>query len=532
MPAFLVLDSISLATPDGRPLFDGLTLAIGRERTGLVGRNGCGKSTLLRLIAGEIEPAGGSLQRIGSIGMLAQLTDERLTVDEALGVGGGLARLRRLERGQGSLQESLDDATEADWTLEARIQAALAEAGLPSLPLHRPIVSLSGGERTRLALARLLIEAPDLLLLDEPTNNLDAEGRQAVAQLIERWQGGVLVASHDRALLERVDRIVELTPVGISIFGGAWSAFAEAREAARARAADDLDRASDSLRNTERTLQKAREKKSRRDKAGRAWRAKGIEDKMFMDREKERAENSAARLLAGRLLGERAEALEMAKAQVEILTPLSIALPRTHLPGGRELIVLKEVAMAFGERHLFGPLSFWVRGPERIAIRGANGSGKTTLFRLITGELKPARGDIGRRTDRVAVLDQHIGLLDPGLSILDNLRRLNPELTANEAHAALARFAFRNRAALQVAATLSGGERLRAGLACVFARPQPPFLLLLDEPTNHLDLASIEELEDALKGFDGALIAVSHDEAFLQAIGIEREIVLGQAVYS
>src|SRR5438552_6005723 len=418
MPAFLVLDSISLATPDGRPLFDGLTLAIGRERTGLVGRNGCGKSTLLRLIAGEIEPASGSLQCIGSIGMLAQLTDERLTVDAALGVAGCLARLRRLERGEGSL----DDATEADWTLEARIQAALVEAGLPSLSLHRPIVSLSGGERTRVALARLLIEAPDLLLLDEPTNNLDTDGRQAVAQLLERWQGGVLVASHDRALLERVDRIVELTPIGISLLGGAWSAFAEAREAARARAADELDRASDALRNTERALQKAREKKARRDKAGRAWRTKGIEDKMYMDREKERAENSAA---------------------------------------------------------------------------------------------------------RIAVLDQHIGLLDPGSSILDNLRRLNPELSANEAHAALARFAFRNRAALQITATLSGGERLRAGLACVFARPQPPFLLLLDEPTNHLDLASIEELEGALKGFDGALIAVSHDTAFLQAIGIEREIVLG-----
>ena len=191
-----------------------------------------------------------------------------------------------------------------------------------------------------------------------------------MAQLLERWQGGVLVASHDRALLERVDRIVELTPIGISLFGGAWSAFTQAREAARVRAADDLERASDALRNTERALQKAREKKARRDKAGRAWRAKGIEDKMFMDREKERAEHSAARAnqLAGRLLGERAEALEMAKAQVEILTPLSIDLPRTHLPGGRELIALKEVVMAFGERHLFGPLSFEVRGPERIAV--------------------------------------------------------------------------------------------------------------------------------------------------------------------
>ena len=182
MPAFLVLDSISLVPPDGRPLFDGLTLAFARERTGLVGRNGCGKSTLLRLIAGEIEPANGSLQRLGSVGMLAQLADISLTVAQALGVEAKLSRLQRLERGEGSL----DDAAEADWTLEERLHTALIETGLTSLPLDRPIASLSGGERTRVALARLVIEAPDLLLPDEPTNNLDSDGRRAVAELLER----------------------------------------------------------------------------------------------------------------------------------------------------------------------------------------------------------------------------------------------------------------------------------------------------------------------------------------------------------
>jgi ATPase subunit of ABC transporter with duplicated ATPase domains len=347
--------------------------------------------------------------------------------------------------------------------------------------------------------------------------------------MLERWQGGVLLASHDRALLERVDRIVELTPIGVTVFGGAWSAFVAARDAARIRAEAELGRASDALRNTERAVQKAREKKARRDKAGRADRAAGNQAAILLDAQKQRAENSGAREshLADRLIGERSDALDEARAKVEILTPLAIDLPKTNLPGSRELVAFRDVTMAFGGRHLFGPLSFAVRGPERIAILGANGSGKTTLFRLIMGESNPASGDINRLTDRVAVLDQHVGLLDPASSIIDNLRRLNPELTANDAHAALARFAFRNRAALHIAGTLSGGERLRAGMACVFARPQPPFLLLLDEPTNHLDLAAIEELETALKGFDGALIVISHDRAFLQAIGIEREIVLG-----
>jgi len=182
--------------------------------------------------------------------------------------------------------------------------------------------------------------------------------------------------------------------------------------------------------------------------------------------------------------------------------------------------------MAYGDRQLFGPLTFDVRGPERIAVIGANGSGKTTLLRLITGEIAPTAGQVRRQTNRIAVLDQHVGLLTPEASILDNLRRLNPGVSEHDARAILARFAFRNRAALQLAGALSGGERMRAGLACAFASSRPPELLLVDEPTNHLDLAATEALEQALKAYDGAIIAVSHDAAFLRTIGAGRTIAL------
>jgi ATPase subunit of ABC transporter with duplicated ATPase domains len=526
MSALLTLDSLALSAPDGARLFDGLTLSVGRERRGVVGRNGSGKSTLLRAIAGEVVPAAGSIHRSGSTGLLAQAADGSQSVAEALGVAGEIARLRRLEVGEGSA----DDMAAADWTVEARLEAALAQAGLAAMSLDRPMAGLSGGERTRVAIARLLIDPPDLLLLDEPTNNLDADGRAAVTALLDRWRGGVMVASHDRALLERVDRIIELSPVGVTVFGGPWSAFVEARDAAVVRAKTEVARAAQALRTTERQAQDARERQDRRDKAGRAKRAKGDAPKILLGAQAERAENTAARggRLAERQLGERAEALAEVRARVEVREPLAIDLPHVRVPPGRLLLAFDDVVVAHGGRRLFGPLSFELRGPERVAVTGPNGAGKTSLLRLVSGEAEPAFGKVRRLASRVAMLDQHVAALDPDLSILDNLRRLNPGVGENEARSVLARFAFRNRAALQPAGTLSGGERMRAGLACAFAGDAPE-LLLLDEPTNHLDLDAVAVLEAALVGYDGAILVVSHDDAFLAAIGAGRAIDLAAA---
>jgi ATPase subunit of ABC transporter with duplicated ATPase domains len=172
------------------------------------------------------------------------------------------------------------------------------------------------------------------------------------------------------------------------------------------------------------------------------------------------------------------------------------------------------------------PFSLDLTGPERVAISGRNGAGKTTLLRLLTGSLEPLAGTV-HRSGPLAFLDQQVALLDRGQSVLDNFRRINPDNTANDCRAVLAAFKFRNDAALQIAGTLSGGEMLRAGLACVLGGRTPPMLLVLDEPTNHLDVEAIEVVEAGLRAFDGALLVVSHDRAFLEAVGVEREVILG-----
>ncbi|MEH3046622.1 ATP-binding cassette domain-containing protein [Sphingomonas adhaesiva] len=525
MSAFLTLDAVSFSTPDGKPLVDGLTLAFGRERTGIVGRNGCGKTSLLNMMAGFAEPGSGSIMRSGTIAVLDQAwADPSISVAVGLGVADGLARLERLARGDGCAS----DAADADWTLEARIDAALREIGLEPAILARRIDTLSGGERTRLAIARATLTDADLLLLDEPTNNLDAEGRSLIGELVGRWHGGVVVASHDRALLEGMDRIVTLSSTGAETFGGGWSAYIAARDAARAHAAAELERTDREVRNVGRAVQQQRERKARRDKAGRAWRAKGIDNKMFLDAEKGRAERSAGRDhdLAGRLLEDAVTEQDAARRRVEVLTPLSMVLPPSRLPADRRLVAFEGVTLRRDGRRIVGPLSFEVRGPERVALAGRNGAGKTSVIGLIRGTLSPDEGSVWTIGRGIALLDQHVGLLERDESILANHRRLHPDLTEHDARAALARFAFRNRAVDQSVATLSGGERLRAGLACAMGGTTVPQLLLLDEPTNHLDADAIEALETALGSYDGAIIVASHDAGFLDAVKVDRVIRL------
>ncbi|MBL6616195.1 MAG: ABC-F family ATP-binding cassette domain-containing protein [Reyranella sp.] len=523
MPSITV-SNLAWSTPDGRPVLSNLDLSFGSERTGLVGRNGVGKSTLLRLIAAELQPQAGSISLAGTLGVLRQAVqvDPTETVVDLFGIADALDLLARAARGDADAEA----LAHADWTLEARLAEALGRLGLDVSPGTR-LGTLSGGQRTRLGLAALVFAEPDFILLDEPTNNLDCNGRRAVIDLLAGWRSGAIVVSHDRELLETLDAIVELTSLGATRYGGNFSHYRECKALELAAARHDLADAEKRVAEVAERAQATAERQARRDSAGRRKRAKGDIPRIQLNKLRSSAENTggANARLAERRNDQALEDAAVARRKIEILQPLTVTVPPTGLPASRTVLRVDGVNAGYAPgRPVLRDLSFTATGPERIAVTGPNGSGKTTLLALIAGNLAPWAGTVRLAAD-IAALDQEVALLDAASTIRDNFRRLNPEADETACRASLARFMFRADAALQTVGSLSGGQLLRAALACVLG-VHPPQLLILDEPTNNLDLDSIAAVEAGLRAYDGALLVVSHDEAFLAAIGITRRLEL------
>ncbi len=525
MSATVTISRLTYSGPEGRTLFSNLDLSFGSGRTGLVGRNGVGKTTLFRLIEGSLAPTSGTVSVSGRIGVLRQQVQPQPdeTIADLFGVRDGLALLARAMSGTAEV----DELAEADWTLESRLDEALAALRLDVTP-QTLLAHLSGGQRTRAALAALLFDAPDLILLDEPTNNLDADGRAAVADMLSRWRGAAIVISHDRELLETMDTIVELTGLGATIYGGNWSFYRERKALELASAQRDLDVAERQVREAAKAAQAAKEKQDKRDAGGRKKGAKGDMPKILSGGLKRRAEVTAGSLnrLADKL-GDAAEIqAEAARAKIEVLTPFAVKLMPSGVPSGKVLLRANGLTGGHDPEHpVIRDFDMDIIGAERVAITGPNGVGKTSLLKLLTGELKPLSGSV-QIGGKIALLDQQVALLDRAESIAENFRRINPESSVQDCRSVLAAFQFRNDAALQKVSTLSGGEMLRAGLACVLGGKVPPMLIVLDEPTNHLDVSAVEVVEAGLRAFDGALLVVSHDRAFLDAIGVQREVRL------
>ncbi len=522
---FMSVSGGAYTLPDGPVLFENVSLDLsGGEKLALIGDNGAGKTTLLKILAGELELSSGNrIVQAGAVLLPQDVSALHGTVASVLNAGETLAALAAIEAGE--VSEELFETVGNRWDFRARLEEELRAFGLAHIAPDTPFDLLSGGEKEKVLLAGMFLSAADILLFDEPTNNLDAEGKMLFYNRMEKTGKAVLVVSHDRELLERMSAVVELTRFGTKRYGGNYSFYRECRAAEREAIEGrktNLIRERDRLAATKEKIASQSGKKERYGRkmiARRRFLPIAAKD---MKAGSEAALAKKVKLLNGKIESRQAEIVRIKNETREEL----IKIPLPGKPFLKErLAVLENVSFRYGPRPLFADVNAVLSGQSRVRLSGGNGSGKTTLIKILTGELKP---DTGRAelNGRAVYLNQELSLPDRRKSLLDNVIDFNPGLKMNEAHAVLANFLFKNTAALKTAGTLSGGELLRLSLAMILGTPKQPDLLIFDEPTNNLDIRSSEILESALRQYQGALLVVSHDSAFVHGIGLDGEIRL------
>jgi ATP-binding cassette, subfamily F, member 3 len=509
-------------------LFEGVSLALNAgDRVGLVGPNGCGKTTLLRVLHGA-EPADvGSIRRTppdARVGYLPQVPtfEKGACVRDALAgpkvlspqelahqVEELAARLAQTEGSElaqveQAYAQALDALTRtSDQLPEHRLEQVLAGLDLDHLDPDAPIAPLSGGEQTRLGLARLLLQRPDILLLDEPTNHLDIDGLEWLERYLRAHDGAVLVVSHDRTFLDgTVTRILEMDPETHAVreYAGDYTEYTETK--ARERASQ------------EQAYHEQQERIARLESAvrGLEGQARKVEHETIHYHYRKIAKKVARQAVVRRKRIERMLSDEERVAKPRQTWQMKLEFVETpHC--GQEVVRLDGIAKGYGQRTLFADVQVLLRRGERVALVGPNGSGKTTLLRLITGEEEPTTGTVTLGTGvRWGYLAQGHDTLDPSLTPYETVRRAAP-LDETDARRFLHLFLFSGDEVFQRIGNLSSGERARLALGTLVL--EGCNLLLLDEPTNHLDIPSRERFEEALSNYEGTVLAVSHDRAFI-----------------
>ena len=516
----IVLNDVHFRWPDGSPALSGISGSFGTGKTGLVGTNGSGKSTLLRLMAGKLTPTAGSITTGGDVGYLPQtLTLHRgSTLMELLGIQDKISALRAIEAGDVTVEHF--DVLGDDWDIETRAAEALQDIGLAGAELDRSVGELSGGEAMLAAISGLRIRRTPVTLLDEPTNNLDRDARAALGAMLADWPGNLLVVSHDLALLELMDSTAELYEGGLTVFGGPyseWRAYLEEQQAAAVqatRAAEQL------VKKEKRQKQEAETRLASRARTGQKSYDNKKGSKILMNQRASDAQVSAGKMRSGLDLKVQSAkaALDAAAARVREDEHISLNLPDPDVPRSRRIAELKGTNR-----------SYIVQGPERVAIIGPNGAGKTTLLERLVGNSPCVDGQAGGTllTDRAGYLRQRLDGLREEATTLENVQDAAPNVPAGDIRNQLARFLLRGDSVNRPVHTLSGGERFRVSLARLLFADPPAQVLILDEPTNNLDTRSVDQLVESLRAYGGAVIVVSHDDAFLGRLDLD--VILGLA---
>lgn len=525
----IILSDISYHYPNTNFVFEHISLSVAAgEKVSIIGHNGAGKSTLLKLLAGFLMPSCGSIQSASKPYYIPQQLDfQGQCISEALGVAEKIEALHSIY--SGSTDQRAYDKLADDWDIESRCRLALNFWGLTNVDLQSRIDELSGGEKTKIHLAGLLIHAPDIILLDEPTNHLDESSREKFYDFIINSKATIIVVSHDITLLNLLNTVYELSERGIKRYGGNYSFYEEQHEMERQALTRQIDSEEKMLHLAQLRARKSRERQDK--KATRGGKLVSGIPRIVLNGRQAKGENTGAKLSEkhSEIIGKSKQKLYDLKQRQQKEHILKIDIKDAQLHKNKILITTVDVNAAYKEYSPIWqqPLNIEIRSGERIQIAGNNGTGKTSLAKLLIGELSPTEGTIKRADFSSIYLEQEYSQVNKDTTILELAHKYNEgNLPDHEVKLKLNRALFPKSTWDRNCRTLSGGERMRFYFCCLMISNNIPDVMVLDEPTNNLDLSSLSILTDTIKNYRGTLIVISHDKYFIEEIGITRVIKL------
>lgn len=521
MPVHCHFSELSITFND-TALFQQISGTLTQQNQGLTGINGCGKSVLMSILALRRQPSSGTINWLTPFYYVPQLTRlPGVTLADALGIADVRAAFRRMENGSANADDY--DFLANKWDYPLRWQSLLDSAALGHLSLESPSAQLSGGEQTRLALCRAFLQQDSFLLLDEPENHLDSTGRRWLSEQLQRHPSGSLVISHDRRLLNEMQRIYELSSGGLVEYGGNYRDFSQQKERQLNALRSEEKQLQSGLRKERDELQRTLEKKAQRRRQGDRVRSSGSQSLLLLDMKKNKAEKQQSKITQRheRVMANLAEQRSVVNEKIEHITPQMLKFAYTD-EQKRVRVNTQDLRLPFGSSQ---PLSLTISGGEHWHIAGRNGSGKSTLLKVLTGQLAAASGRYSLH-GHWRYLDQHLTLLNSALPVVEALCEFDPLVTAESWRTRLGALRIRGDKSLIPLEQLSGGEQLKVILLALTCSSPLPDILLLDEPDNHLDLDSRRLLEGVLRSYKGALLLVSHDEEFVNNCGVTQTLQL------